>query len=192
MLSDLRHFDRFTTKKLRFSMSLFSFNKSPERMLRLSVLPIVLLLSACASTKAPVAATADADGTQIIKPTGLDRFFGFISPYRITVQQGNFVSQEMASQLKEGMTREQVRFLLGTALLTDMFHEDRWDYPFRLQKPNGEVVTSRLAIYFKNNTVEKFEGGKLPTEKEYLAHITNAAIAARNEAEVSSETPKKK
>ncbi|MBC3882050.1 outer membrane protein assembly factor BamE [Undibacterium sp. LX40W] len=161
-------------------------------MLRFSVLPIAALLSACATTNTPVNANADANDTQVIKPTGLDRFFGFISPYRITVQQGNFVSQEMASQLKEGMTREQVRFLLGTALLTDMFHEDRWDYPFRLQKPNGEVVTSRLAIYFKNNTVEKFEGGKLPTEKEYLAHITTAAIAARNEAEVSSETPKKK
>ncbi len=175
-------------------MSLFSLKKSRSKLVSFVALPLVAALSGCASTSAPVANTTNTDpnSTQIIKPTGLDRLFGFITPYRITVQQGNFVSQEMASQLKEGMTREQVRFLLGTALLTDMFHEDRWDYPFRLQKPNGEVVTSKLAIYFKNNTVEKFDGGVLPTEKEYLAHITTAAIATRNENTNSSETPKKK
>lgn len=175
-------------------MSLFSLRMSRSKLVSIVALPLVVALSGCASTSAPVAnaTNADANSTQIIKPTGLDRLFGFITPYRITIQQGNFVSQEMASQLKEGMTREQVRFLLGTALLTDMFHEDRWDYPFRLQKPNGEVVTSKLAIYFKNNTVEKFDGGVLPTEKEYLAHITTAAIATRNENTNSSETPKKK
>jgi outer membrane protein assembly factor BamE len=59
----------------------------------------------------------------------------------------------MMAQIKEGMTREQVRFVLGTALLTDMFHEDRWDYPFRLTKPNGEQVVSQVTIHFKNNTV---------------------------------------
>lgn len=177
-------------------MSLFSLKKSHSKLVSMLLLPFAVAVSGCASTSAPTAnatnAATDTNSTQIIKPTGLDRLFGFITPYRITVQQGNFVSQEMASQLKEGMTREQVRFLLGTALLTDMFHEDRWDYPFRLQKPNGEVVTSKLAIYFKNNTVEKFEGGVLPTEKEYLAHITTAAIATRNENTNSSETPKKK
>ncbi|TXI94023.1 MAG: outer membrane protein assembly factor BamE [Burkholderiaceae bacterium] len=151
-----------------------------------------LMLSACSSApKQADASTADA-GTKIIKPSGISQFFGFISPYRITVQQGNFVSEEMASQLKEGMTREQVRFILGTALLTDMFHEDRWDYPFRLQKPNGEVITSKLAIHFKNNTVEKFERGPLPTEKEYLAQITTAAIATRNENMTPTEPQKKK
>ena len=161
------------------------------------------LLVGCAFSRAPatnvtvVSSEAEAKAksstdTMIVAPTGFGKFWSYISPYKITVQQGNFISQEQASQLKEGMTREQVRFLLGTALLTDMFHEDRWDYPFRLQKPNGEVVTSKLAIYFKNNTVEKFDGGVLPTEKEYLAHITTAAIATRNENTNSSETPKKK
>lgn len=160
---------------------------------RTSLLASVLLcLSACATTPAPVADTKVAEDTQIIKPTKFENLFGFITPYRITIQQGNFVSQEMASQLKEGMTREQVRFILGTALLTDMFHEDRWDYPFRLLKPNGEVVSSRLSVFFKNNTVAKFEGGKLPTEKEYLAHITTSAIAVRNESELLIDQPKKK
>ncbi|MBC3809348.1 outer membrane protein assembly factor BamE [Undibacterium seohonense] len=169
------------------------FKKKSSQFALSGLTSLLVLLSGCATQKAAVD-TADANaakGTQIVKPTGFDKLFGLISPYRISVQQGNFVSQEMVAQLKEGMTREQVRFLLGTALLTDMFHEDRWDYPFRMLKPNGEVIASRVAIFFKNNTVERFEGGDLPTEKEYLAHITNSAIASRSESS-PLETPKKK
>lgn len=165
---------------------------SVKKSFLLSIVGLPLLLSACASAPKQAESADVNTGTQVIKPSGLSQFFGILSPYRITIQQGNFVSEEMASQLKEGMTREQVRFILGTALLTDMFHEDRWDYPFRLQKPNGEVITSKLAIHFKNNTVEKFERGPLPTEKEYLAQITTAAIATRNENMTPTEPQKKK
>ncbi|MBR7799923.1 outer membrane protein assembly factor BamE [Undibacterium fentianense] len=175
-------------------MALTVFNRIPSKLALFSLVSCVALTSGCASQKAMVAETEAASatsGTQIVKPSGFEKLFGLISPYRISIQQGNFVSQEMVSQLKEGMTREQVRFLLGTALLTDMFHEDRWDYPFRMLKPNGEVISSRLAIYFKDNTVAKFEGGNLPTEKEYLAHITNSAIASRLES-MPTETQKKK
>lgn len=174
---------------MRFTM----FPKYPKQFALISMVAVLASVTGCA-TQQSVVAEADANavkGTQIVKPTGVDKLFGFISPYRISIQQGNFVSQEMVSQLKEGMTREQVRFLLGTALLTDMFHEDRWDYPFRMIKPNGEVISSRLAIFFKDNTVAKFEGGNLPNEKEYLAHITNSAITSRNES-LPTETPKKK
>ena len=157
---------------------------------------LAVLLSGCASknpllTSSPAVNTG-ASGTQVVAPTGLNKLFGYISPYRMTIQQGNFVSQEMVSQLKEGMTREQVRFLLGTALLTDMFHEDRWDYPFRLLKTNGELITSRVTVFFKNNTVARFEGGNLPNEKDYLAHITTSAIGSKAESSLTLDTPKKK
>ncbi|MBC3869898.1 outer membrane protein assembly factor BamE [Undibacterium oligocarboniphilum] len=149
----------------------------------LTLIAALASLTACASQtplsvdQAAKAQTSNAAaGTQVYTPTGVKKFLGYISPYRITVQQGNFVSQEMMSQIKEGMTREQVRFVLGTALLTDMFHEDRWDYPFRLTKPNGEQIASRVTIFFKNNTVARFEGGDLPTEQEYLARITESAL----------------
>jgi outer membrane protein assembly factor BamE len=79
---------------------------------------------------------------------------------------------------------------LGTALLTDMFHEDRWDYPFRMLKPNGDVITSRVTVFFKNNLVSKFEGGNLPNEKEYLALITNAKLDKRNETVESNDKKK--
>lgn len=117
-------------------------------------------------------ANAPASGVQIVQQR---RFLGFLSPYRPDIQQGNFVSQEMVDQLKEGMTREQVSFVLGTPLLTDIFHADRWDYAFRLIKGNGEITTSRVTVFFKENRLARFEGGNLPTEKDYLARIAGSA-----------------
>lgn len=107
-------------------------------------------------------------------PVGFEKFLGIFTPYRVTIQQGNFVSKEMADQVQEGMTREQVRFILGTPLLTDMFHADRWDYIFRLLKPNGELIKSRVTVYFNQNLVSQIERGDLPDEKEYLARIIDA------------------
>lgn len=107
------------------------------------------------------------------------RFLGIFSPYRPDIQQGNFVSQEMVAQLKEGMTQDQVIFLLGTPLLTDIFHAERWDYAFRMQKGNGEITTSRVTVFFKDKVVSSFEGGgDLPTEKDYIARIADKAKEA--------------
>jgi outer membrane protein assembly factor BamE len=107
-------------------------------------------------------------------PTGVKRFLGIVSPHRIDIQQGNFVSGEMVAQLKEGMTPAQVRFLLGTPLLIDTFHTERWDYLFRLQKGNGELTSSHVTIFFKDNRLVRFEGGDLPTEKEYISRIAGS------------------
>lgn len=72
-----------------------------------------------------------------------------VTEYRIDVQQGNVLSQEMVSQLKPGQTRDQVRFILGSPLLTDMFHAERWDYLYRLQDGRTmEVETRRLTVFF--------------------------------------------
>src|SRR5450759_2270398 len=73
-----------------------------------------------------------------------------ITPYRIEIQQGNFVSQEMVSQLKLGMSKDQVRFVLGTPLISDSFHADRWDYVFRRQRANSrELEQRKLAVFFE-------------------------------------------
>jgi outer membrane protein assembly factor BamE len=135
----------------------------------------------------PAEATADAQaqGVTTTAPTGLRKFLGIFSPYRIDVQQGNFVSREMVAQLREGMaqkdgvTRDQVKFVLGTPLLTDIFHADRWDYLFRLKKGNGEVISSRVAVFFQNNRLVRIDGDQLPTEEEYLALIAGAAPGAK-------------
>jgi outer membrane protein assembly factor BamE len=144
-----------------------------------------LLMSGCASRSAlgekPAeakdngAAVVPGQGAQTTEITRLQKFLWVISPYRPTIQQGNFISQEMLAQLKVDMTRDQVKFILGTPLLADVFHADEWDYPFRLAKGNGEITTSRVVVYFKDNKVDHFEGGNLPTEKEYIAKIAGAA-----------------
>ncbi len=128
----------------------------------------------------PVAAVAAAPAaTSGVQVKREKRFLGIFSPYRPDIQQGNFVSQEMVAQLKEGMTQDQVIFLLGTPLLTDVFHGDRWDYAFRMQKGNGEITSSRVTVHFKDKLVSSFEGGgDLPTEKDYLARIADKAKAA--------------
>ncbi|MCC2868809.1 MAG: outer membrane protein assembly factor BamE [Candidatus Accumulibacter phosphatis] len=72
-----------------------------------------------------------------------------VNEYRIDVQQGNVLSQEMVSQLRPGLTKDQVRFILGTPVLTDMFHANRWDYFYWLKKGNsGEVETRRFTVFF--------------------------------------------
>ena len=88
---------------------------------------------------------------------GVPRIPG-ITPYKPDIQQGNFVSHEMVQQLKPGMTREQVRFLLGTPLLTDIFHADRWDYVYWREAPNGKRESRKLAIFFSDGKLARMEG----------------------------------
>lgn len=115
----------------------------------------------------PAAASVASD----VQTTKQRRFLGIFSPYRPDIQQGNFVSKEMVAQIKEGMTPDQVRFVLGTPLLTDIFHENRWDYPFRLIKGNGQVTSSLVTVFFKDNRLVRIEGGDLPTERDFLTLI---------------------
>ncbi|CAN7571338.1 outer membrane protein assembly factor BamE [Caballeronia sp. 15715] len=96
-----------------------------------------------------------------------------ITPYRITVVQGNFVSAEAASQMKVGLSRDQVKALLGTPLLADMFHADRWDYVFYFKRGSTSVVQQRdFVVLFAGNTVASWSGGEnLPSNLELLAEI---------------------
>jgi outer membrane protein assembly factor BamE len=111
------------------------------------------------------------DGNGIVQTVQNSKLFGVVPIYRPDIQQGNFISKEMVAQLKVGMTPEQVRFVLGTPLLTDVFHETRWDYPFRIRKGTGEITSSRVVVFFKEGRVSHFEGGDLPEENDYLLRI---------------------
>ncbi|MFZ1181534.1 MAG: outer membrane protein assembly factor BamE [Herbaspirillum sp.] len=139
----------------------------------IAALTFGFLLSGCVSDPAARdAAAAGPGGVHVAKNSSL---FGFLKPYRTDVQQGNFVSREMVAQLKPGMTRDQVRFVLGTPLMTDIFHTDRWDYDFRLTKGNGEWMSSRVSVFFSDDRLDRYEGGNdLPTEQEYLSLITGS------------------
>lgn len=85
-----------------------------------------------------------------------------LSPYKIDIQQGNMVTQEMVSKLKPGMTRAQVRFLLGTPLVTDVFHADRWDYVYRYQKSGKVAEERRVALIFERDVLKRVEGDVVP------------------------------
>lgn len=75
-----------------------------------------------------------------------------VNEYKIDVQQGNVLTQEMVSQLKPGLSRDQVRFILGTPVLMDMFHANRWDYVYRLKKGStGAVEMRQFSTFFDEN-----------------------------------------
>ncbi|MGH8780676.1 outer membrane protein assembly factor BamE [Paraburkholderia sp.] len=96
-----------------------------------------------------------------------------ITPYRITVVQGNFVSKEAAAQMQVGMSRAQVKQVLGTPLLTDMFHADRWDYVFYFKRGSTSIVQQRdFVVIFAGDRVASWSGGEdLPSNLELLAEI---------------------
>ncbi|MCX7897615.1 MAG: outer membrane protein assembly factor BamE [Rhodocyclaceae bacterium] len=117
------------------------------------LMPLCIFLAACSSTP---------------------EVSGWLSPYRIDVNQGNFVTQEMVARLRPGMTREEVRFVLGTPLIADIFHADRWDYVYRFQPGKGEAQQRRLIVYF--------EGGR-------LVRVGGDVVAAESGLQAMGEKP---
>lgn len=86
-----------------------------------------------------------------------------LQAHRMEIQQGNYVTQEMIAKLQPGMTRDQVRFVLGTPLVADAFHADRWDYMFRRQRANSrEIEQRRIVIFFDDGRLSRIEGDVTP------------------------------
>src|SRR5207245_6510198 len=86
-----------------------------------------------------------------------------LTPYRMEIQQGNYITQEMVAQLKLGLTRDQVRFVLGTPLVSDIFHEERWDYVFLPQRANSREIEYRpIAVLFEDGQLKRAEGDIVP------------------------------
>ena len=94
-----------------------------------------------------------------------------ITPYKVEVVQGNFVSKEQVAALKPGMTRQQVREVLGTALLNDVFHANRWDYVFTIKRQGVEPQQRRLTVFFNGELLERFDGDTMPSEEEFVATL---------------------
>ncbi len=143
-----------------------ALSQAPRR--RLSVLAAAIMLAGC-QTLSDVGSAAASWG-----PT-------FLGPYRPDVHQGNIITKEMVDQLRIGMTREQVRFMLGTPLMTSEFRKDRVDYIYYLNPRRGPVQNRRLTLYFKDNRLDKFNADPMPGEDEADALIlgTNVKRVAR-------------
>jgi len=124
----------------------------------LFVLAPLVTLSACSSLS----------NVSLSKPETL---FGLLEPYRVDVVQGNVVTQEVMAQIQPGLGRMQVREILGTPLLTDPFHVDRWDYVFTIRRQGVADQKRRVTVFFKNDAVERFDTEPLPSEREFVAAI---------------------
>ena len=81
-----------------------------------------------------------------------------VKPYRIEIQQGNYISPEAIASLQPGMSKEQVRLALGTPLLTDIFHADRWDYVYWRDKPGAKREQRKLTVYFEDGKLTRLDG----------------------------------
>ena len=112
-------------------------------MLLRSVVPIVFFLAGCQQVP--------------MLPT--------LTPYKMDIQQGNVITQEMLSKLKPGMTPSQVRFILGTPLVVDAFHKDRWDYVYRYTKGGTVQEHRRIVVVFQDQKLARIEGDVIPAQQ---------------------------
>lgn len=95
-----------------------------------------------------------------------------LHPYRIEIVQGNVVTKEQIAKIQPGMTRLQVRDVLGTPLLTDPFHTDRWDYIFTLRRPGIDEQRRSVVLHFDGERLVSVDAPELPTEQAFIASIT--------------------
>ncbi|MDR3369098.1 outer membrane protein assembly factor BamE [Rhodoferax sp.] len=120
--------------------------------------------SALGATMATLSACGSVDNAS-------NRLVSMVRPYKIDIVQGNFVSSEQLAALKEGMSRGQVKNILGTPLLTDIFHADRWDYVFTFKRQGTEPQDRKVTVFFKDDVVARVEADPLPTEAEFVASL---------------------
>ena len=127
----------------------------PSFALRLSAgCGVALLLAACSTVKESASSLVH-----------------LIEPYRVEVVQGNVVTKEQYEVLRPGLTRNQVRDLLGTPLITSVFHAQRWDYAFTIRRQGAQPLQRHVSVFFENDLLARFESDELPSEAEFSARI---------------------
>ena len=102
-----------------------------------------------------------------------------IKPYKMPIQQGNLVTSKMMMQLKPGMTKTQVRFVMGTPLISDSFHKDQWDYFYQMEKDGAIIEKRRVTLMFEKDLLAKVKGDVIPAsqntnqERQEIVHQKN-------------------
>ena len=123
-----------------------------------SLVPLVFLLASC---------TWEPDLSHL----GLPRV------HKIDVPQGNVIEQDQINQLRPGMNKQQVIFLMGTPMLDDSFHANRWDYLYRFKPGYGEIVSKQATLYFNDdNKLVNIQGTFLPGEEAEKTHTTTEIV----------------
>lgn len=140
-------------------------------------LRVPLALLACLGTAWGLSACS---GFQSV---GSDTF----KPYVPEVVQGNVVSREQRQYLRPGMTRAQVRDVLGTPLVTNLFHADRWDYAFTIRRQGVPAQQFHLAVFFQGEVFSRVEGDELPSEVEFVQRLSRPGVVAKPPALEATE-----
>lgn len=126
-----------------------------SRNLRIAVVAVSLaMLGACSS----------------VRSTG-DKAVGVLTPYKIDIVQGNVVTREQLAVLRVGMPRAIAQDVLGTPLLTSVFHADRWDYVFTLKRQGSEPQARKVTVFFAGDTISRIEADELPSETEFVSTL---------------------
>lgn len=116
-------------------------NMNPFKSLRkIILLSVLLVLGACSNS-----------------------ILQFPGVYKIDILQGNIITQDMVDKLRPGMTKRQVIFVMGTPLVADPFHQDRWDYVYNYQPGGGERVGEHVTVYFENDALVRITGDYSPS-----------------------------
>ena len=110
------------------------------------------------------------------EPASIKGFIAFIAPYKPDIIQGNVVTTEQIALVKPGMTRAQVRDALGSPLITDPFHGDRWDYVFTLRRQGFDDQERSFVVLFEKDVVLKIDAPTLPSEDEFVASISRKKL----------------
>ncbi len=147
----------------------------PRRLAPLLAIAACAALTACGSMRSATTSMA-----------------GIVKPYKVEVVQGNFVSKEQVSALRPGLTRNQVREVLGSPLLSSVFHDDRWDYVFTIRRQGVEPQSRRLTVFFKGDALDRFEGDDMPSEAEFVASLDSRRKGAKVPELEASEAELKK
>lgn len=103
--------------------------------------------------------------------TSGDKVASAITPYKIDIVQGNVVTREQLAVLRVGMPRAIAQDVLGTPLLTSVFHADRWDYVFTLKRQGSEPQARKVAVFFANDVISRIEADELPSETEFVSTL---------------------
>lgn len=115
------------------------------------------------------------------------RIANAVTPYKVEVVQGNFVSKEQVEALQKGMAREQVRQILGTPLITDLFHAGRWDYVFTLKRQGVAPQQRRLTVFFRDDVLDRVEGDPMPSESEFVTTLEKRKLGKVPRLEATEE-----
>jgi outer membrane protein assembly factor BamE len=109
--------------------------------------------------------------------------------YKLPTRQGNVIEQKQLDQLKTGMTRDQVKFLLGTPLAASPFRDDRWNYVGYYKTPRGQVFTRTVTLHFEGDKLARSEGAEPPASEDKSAPDTGTAIKEQKKLKEEAQRP---